>query len=236
MTGIPTGWRRYAGFGIGRSNWLLVAAQTCYFMGTTIDMTLTAIVGLSLAPTPALATVPLASITVVGMFASIAAGLLAGRFGYVRVMIGCALMAVFGAGVSVFAVTTESFLLLCCGTALAGAYRPIGGYIRYMAADRAPAGQRERVLSFVLYGGLVAAFIGPFMATTSAGFFAVRYTGAYMMVGVYAVLIILLLLALRATDVGRRSRSRSRRRCRSPRSGASASSASACSYSPAQAE
>jgi MFS family permease len=199
--GPPTGWRRYAGVGLGRSVWLLVAGQTLYFMGISIDLTLTAVVGLALAPTPELATLPLAAISLAGMLCSVLAGLLTGRFGYVRVMVAGAVTAVVGAGLSVLAVSTGSFALLCCGTALVGAYRSTGGYIRYMAADRAPEGQRERALSFILYGGLLAALIGPFVATTSAGLFGAQYAGAYFMVGVYALLNIPLLLSLRAGDV-----------------------------------
>src|ERR1041384_1126220 len=174
--------------GPGRSTWLLVACQAFYFMGISIDLTLTAIVGLSLAPTPELATLPLATITTVSMVCSFGAGLLTSRIGYIRVMVIGALAAMAGAALSVIAVTTHSFWLLCVGTALVGAYRSTGGYIRFMAADRAPEGQRERALSFILYGGLVAAFVGPFMATTSSGFFTAQYAGAYFMVGVYAML------------------------------------------------
>ncbi|MFD1050553.1 hypothetical protein ACFQ1S_36015, partial [Kibdelosporangium lantanae] len=201
MTTIPTGWRRYVGVGIGRSSWLLVACQTFYFMGISIDLTLTGVVGLSLAPTPALATLPLAAITIAGTLCSFVSGFLTASIGYVRVMITGAMAAMVGSALSVIAVSTHDFVLLCCGTALVGAYRSTGGYIRYMAADRAPAGQRERVLSFVLYGGLLAAFIGPFVATTSSGFFAAQYAGSYFMVGVYAMLNIPLLLAIRASGV-----------------------------------
>ncbi|WP_157440438.1 MFS transporter [Actinokineospora inagensis] len=193
------GWHRYAG--IGRSSWVLVACQAFYFMGVSIDLTLTAVVGLALAPAPELATLPLATITITGTLCSVGAGLLAGRFGYVRVMITGALFAAAGAALSVFAVSTHSFALLCCGTALVGAYRSTGGYIRYMAADRAPEGKRELAVSFILYGGLLAAVIGPFAATTSADFLGAKYAGAYLMVGVYALLNIPLLLSLRAGDL-----------------------------------
>ncbi|CAM4160616.1 MFS transporter [Kibdelosporangium persicum] len=201
MSEVPTGWRRHAGFGIGRSTWLLTACQTFYFMGISIDLTLTGIVGLHLAPTPALATLPLAAITIAGTLCAFLAGLLTARIGYVRVMITGAVCAMAGSVLSVMAVNMHSFWLLCCGTALVGAYRSTGGYIRYMAADQAPQGQRERALAFILYGGLLAAFIGPFVATTSSGFFGAHYSGAYAMVGVYAMLNIPLLLAVRANSV-----------------------------------
>jgi MFS family permease len=206
MTDRYTGWRQFAGFGVGRSTWILAACQAFYFMGVSIDLTLTAIVGLSLAPTPALATLPLAAITIVGTVCSVAAGLLAGRIGYVAVMITGALTAAVGAALSVVAVSTHSFWLLCCGTGLVGAYRSTGGYIRYMAADRAPDGQRERALAFILYGGLVAAFVGPFVATTSSDFLGAYYAGAYLMVGVFALTNVPLLLALKAGSVRREAK------------------------------
>nr|WP_225953878.1 MFS transporter [Kibdelosporangium phytohabitans] len=179
----------------------MATCQAFYFMGVSIDLTLTAIVGLALAPTPALATLPLAAITIVGTLCSVGTGLLASRIGYVAVMVLGASTAAVGGALSVFAVTHNSFVLLCCGTGLVGAYRSTGGYIRYMAADRAPDGKRERALSYVLYGGLVAAFAGPFVATVSSDFFGVRYAGAYLMVAVFALGNIPLMLLLRAGSV-----------------------------------
>ncbi|MCE7001238.1 MFS transporter [Kibdelosporangium philippinense] len=192
------GLKQFLGFGVGRSTWILAACQAFYFMGISIDLTLTAIVGLKLAPTPELATVPLAAITIVGTLCSVGTGLLAARIGYVAVMVLGACAAAAGGALSVFAVVNDSFVLLCCGTGLVGAYRSTGGYIRYMAADRAPGGQRERALSFILYGGLVAAFVGPFVATTSADFLGVQYAGAYVMVAVFALTNVPLMLLLRA--------------------------------------
>ncbi|TYL85813.1 MFS transporter [Bradyrhizobium cytisi] len=202
MSMPPNGWRLLLGYGVGRSTWILAACQAFYFMGVSIDLTLTAIVGLKLAPTPALATFPLAAITIVGTLCSFGTGLAVGRIGYIAVMIAGATTAAVGAAVSVLAITTGSFWLLCCGTGLVGAYRSTGGYIRYMAADRAPDGQRERAVSFILYGGLVAAFAGPFVATSASDFFGAQYAGAYAMVGVFALTNIPLMLSLRAGRIG----------------------------------
>jgi MFS family permease len=185
------------GLGVGRSTWILAACQAFYFMGVSVDLTLTAIVGLKLAPNPAFATFPLAAITIVGTICSVGTGLLAGRFGYIAVMIGGASCAVIGALLSVLSIWIGSFWLLCCGTGLVGAYRSTGGYIRYMAADRAAEGQRERAIAFILYGGLVAAFLGPFIATLTSDILGPQYAGAYLMVGVFALTNIPLLLSLK---------------------------------------
>jgi MFS family permease len=192
----PGSW--LVGRGVGRSTWILAACQAFFFMGVSIDLTLTAIVGLKLAPTPALATVPLAAIAIVGALCSVGTGLAASRVGYIAVMIAGALTAAVGAGLSVLAVSLGSFWLLCCGTGLVGAYRATGGYIKYMAADRAPEGQRERALAFILYGGLVAALVGPFVATWSSDLLFAPYAGAYAMVGVFALTNVPLLSSLGA--------------------------------------
>jgi MFS family permease len=185
------------GGGVGRSTWILAVCQAFYFMGVSVDLTLTAIVGLKLAPNPAFATFPLAAITIVGTICSVGTGLLASRFGYIAVMVAGASFAVIGAALSVIAIWSGSFWLLCCGTGLVGAYRSTGGYIRYMAADRAPDGQRERAIAFILYGGLVAAFLGPFVATSTSGLLGAEYAGAYAMVGIFALTNIPLMLMLR---------------------------------------
>lgn len=174
-----------------------MACQVLFFAGISIDLTLTGIVGLKLAPSPALATVPLAMITVVGTAGSVLTGLLVQRFGYPPVVAAGAVAAVAGGCVSVVAVRRESFLLLCIGTGVVGLYRATGSYIRYMAADSAPDGQRQRALSFVLAGGLVAAFGGPWLATGSAHWFAAEYAGPYAVIAGLALLSIPLVLTVR---------------------------------------
>ncbi|CAM5714213.1 hypothetical protein SANTM175S_09359 [Streptomyces antimycoticus] len=124
----------------------LVASQTIYYGAVSVDLTLTSLAGLRLAPTPLLATLPLTLITGFGLLASVAAGLLTARYGYRAVMAmggGCA---VVGGLLSMIAVYADAFWLLCLATSLLGAYRSTGGYIRYLAADLAPdrLGIRDR--------------------------------------------------------------------------------------------
>lgn len=187
----PAWWRA------GRSTWILMICQALYFASISIDLTLTGIVGLKLAPSPSLATLPLAMIVIVGTAGSVLAGLLVQRIGYQAVVAGGAVAAVIGGGLSVLAVQQNSFALLCAGTGVVGLYRATGSYLRYMAADCAPDGQRQRALSFILAGGLIAAFVGPLLATRSAHWFAAEYAGSYAVIAVLAVLSIPLVLTVR---------------------------------------
>lgn len=187
---------------LGHNIWLLTACQSLYYMCVSIDLTLTAIVGLSMAPNIALATLPLAMITIVGTAGSVLAGLATSRIGYPAVMIAGALSAVVGGALSGYAVVSGSFGLLCVGTGVVGLYRATGGYIRFMASDLAPEGHRERAISVILCGGLVAAFAGPWLATASSHFFSAEYAGSYLMVAVLSLLSVPLLLTLRPPRSG----------------------------------
>ncbi|GAA3720312.1 MFS transporter [Streptomyces tremellae] len=174
----------------------LVASQTIYYGAVSVDLTLTSLAGLRLAPTPLLATLPLTLITGFGLVASVAAGLLTARIGYRAVMAlggGCA---VAGGLLATAAVYADAFWLLCAATSLLGAYRSTGGYIRYLAADLAPAGRKERALSAVMYGGLVAAFLGPFAALAASRAFPVEFTGSYALVAVLGLTAVPLALTI----------------------------------------
>lgn len=185
--------------------WILSACQVLYFAALSVDLTLTALVGLAMAPTPALATLPLALITLVGTVAAALAGLLVGRLGYTRVLVLGALCAAAGGAASAWAVYIDSFPLLCAGTATVGLYRATGGYIRFMAADCSSAETRSRAISIVLLGGLLAAFVGPLLATGASGLFGTEYVGAYVVVAALALLNLPLLLLPVMRVSGRRA-------------------------------
>ncbi|MFF3064245.1 MFS transporter [Oerskovia sp. NPDC057915] len=160
----------------------LVSMQALFYGVLSVDLTLTALAGLSLAPTPLLATLPLTLMVAAGLLAAVLTGLLVARWGYRRVMAAGAGFAVIGGLLSALAVLQGSFLLLCVGTALVGAYTATGGYVRFLAADLSPDGQQERALSTVMYGGLLAAFAGPFTALAASHAFETQFVGSYLLV------------------------------------------------------
>jgi len=170
----------------------LVAAQACYYMIISIDLTLTGLVGMSLAPTPALMTLPLSLIVVVGTACSFVAGHAAARFGYRPVMVVGALTAVAGGVLSAIAVASDSFMLFCLGTALAGGYRAVGGFLRFVASEYAPPAKRERSLALVMYGGVIAAALGPFAAIAASQASDQPYVGSCVLIAILGVAALIL--------------------------------------------
>ncbi|HZY52283.1 MAG TPA: MFS transporter [Reyranella sp.] len=143
----------------------LAIAQALAGANSTVVYATGAIVGNTLAPDKALATLPI-SVFVVGMAAcTLPAGAIARRHGR-----RAAFMAGTGCGVLVgllasLAVLLGSFWLFCVATFFGGAYAAVVLSFRFAAADGVPPARRPRALSLVMAGGVFAGVIGPQLVT-----------------------------------------------------------------------
>ncbi|MBP2302716.1 MFS transporter [Azospirillum picis] len=128
-----------------------------------------AVVGNTLAPSPALATLPV-SVFVVGMaLCTLPAGGIARRHGR-----RAAFLAGTGCGVlvgllSALAVLLGSFWLYCAAMVFGGAYAAVVLSFRFAAADCTAAERRSRAMSAVMAGGVVAGVVGPQLVTHTMG-------------------------------------------------------------------
>ncbi len=164
----------------------LTGAQALYIGGTTVDLTLTAVVGAKLAPVMALATIPFTTIYVTAALSTFFISRAISRFGHRRTFIGISCIAAVSGLVSAAAIQLDLFWLFCVGTGLIGIYGAGCGYYRYLAADSMPQA-RARAVTTVLAGGLVAALVGPFLATAVRGFTSTPYVASYLLVAVLGV-------------------------------------------------
>ncbi len=124
-----------------------------------------AIVGNTLAPSNALATLPI-SIFVIGMTAcSLPAGAIARHYGRrVAFMLGTGCGVLVGL-LSALALLQGLFWLFCVATFFGGAYAAVVLSFRFAAADCVPPKDRPRALSLVMAGGVFAGVIGPQLVT-----------------------------------------------------------------------
>ncbi|MGN6200201.1 MFS transporter [Humibacter sp.] len=165
----------------------LAPAQGLYVLGNSVDLTLTGIVGARLAPTTALATLPFSLIPIAAVASTFLFSRLIGRYGYRTVFTAAACVAILAGLVSALAIQLDTFWLFCIGTGLIGVYSAGAGYYRYAAAD-ASGSQRARAVTTVLAGGLVAALLGPFLATWVDALLPVAFVASYLAVAFFGTL------------------------------------------------
>lgn len=174
----------------GRRNARILAiCQGLFVAAISIDLTLTALTGHMLAPNRTLSTLPFALITVAGAVVTWFASLLMHRIGRRNGFTLGALAGAAGGGLSVWAVFHADFWVFCVGTALVGVFQAFAQYYRLAAADAVEPAAKSRAISVVMAGGVIAAVVGPALATWSRDLFApVTFAGAYLIVTLLALL------------------------------------------------
>ena len=143
----------------------LAVAQALAGANASVIFATGAIIGSTLAPDPAWATVPI-SVFVVGMAAgTLPTGWLARRYGRRVAFMAGGSAGVLAGLVAAGALLAQSFALFCLATLCGGFYASVVQSFRFAAADGASTAFRPKALSWVMAGGVFAGVIGPQLVT-----------------------------------------------------------------------
>ena len=176
---------------------LLTVTQATSSTSVTLIAAVGSLAGYALATNKALATLP-STMSVIGTaLSTIPASLLMKRMGRRLGFIVGAVCAMAGGLISVAAMARGQFWLLTAAALLLGVSVAFAQQYRFAAAETSLPQFRSRAISFVLLGGLAAAFLGPTLARTTVRLFDVTYLGSYLCVPLLGVLTCALLLGLR---------------------------------------
>jgi MFS family permease len=176
---------------------LLAACQALLLTNSATLIAINGLAGLALAPTKALATLPVTCWVLGGALATMPASLHMKRVGRQRGLTAGTLWGIVGALICAGAVWLQSFWLLCFGTLVFGVYNAYGQYYRFAAADVASADFKSTAISLVLAGGLVGGILGPTTSRFTVDLLAPRFTGAYLALIGFALATMLLLRFIR---------------------------------------
>ena len=146
---------------------MLAVCQALMMTSQTMVVTTSALVGLALAPVHSLATLPYALQFIAVMTVTYFASLLMGRIGRKRGFLLASGVGCVGASVATGGIVTGSFALFCLGSFLFGVFFAFSQYYRFAAAEIATDDYRSRAISYVLAGGVVAGFAGPWIASST---------------------------------------------------------------------
>jgi len=173
---------------------------------TTLTVTVSVLVGFSLAPNKAYATLPFTVQLIAGTLTTLPAALLMSRIGRKPAFMVATL---FGMGASVLctiAILQSNFSLFIAGCALIGIFNGFGYYYRFAAADAVDSEYKSRAISYVLAGGIIAAFIGPNLAGYTKDLFSEHlFAGSFSVIIGFYILSLILLGLLRLPESARQA-------------------------------
>lgn len=158
---------------------ILAICQALMMSGNSLLITATALVGLQVAPRPQWATVPFALMFVGVILTTYPASMLMQRIGRRAGFTLGAVLGVAGGVVCAWAIELQSFVYFCIGSMLLGAFNAFGQYYRFAAAEAASDRFRSRAISYVIAGGVIAAFVGPNLAKLTREVLGAEFSGSY---------------------------------------------------------
>ncbi|MCP4625442.1 MAG: MFS transporter [bacterium] len=165
---------------------LLSLSQAVLITGTSLLLTSSAIVGMALAGNKSLVTLPLALLFLAQLLTTIPASLYMAKVGRRTGFMTSALFGLTGAAAATIGVIKTVFSIFCLGTTLIGMFNGFGQYYRFTAAEVVPQDFRSRAISYVMAGGVIAAFAGPNLANWTRHLLSPEFAGGYScLIGIY---------------------------------------------------
>lgn len=158
---------------------LLSLSQGLLISGTSLVLASSPLVGKALSGQKSLATLPFALLFLTQMATTVPASMFMGRVGRRMGFMTSAIFGLAGAAVTTGGILNGSFVIFCIGMTLIGAFNGFGQYYRFAAADVASQEYRSRAISYVLAGGVIAAFAGPNLANWSRRLLPEEFAGSY---------------------------------------------------------
>lgn len=147
---------------------ILFFTQLIFVSGSIVIVTLGGIVGNELAPSRALATLPLSVMVIGTALTTVPASLLMQRIGRRYGFALAALIACSGALMAAHALEVSSFVWFCAATVAIGMTLAFSQQFRFAAAESVSVDRVSYAVSFILLGSIGGAFLGPEIASHSA--------------------------------------------------------------------
>lgn len=158
----------------------LVAGQAFFQTAGILVAALSGLVGYNLAADKALATLPVAVVSIGTASALVPASMLMKKHGRKKgFLIGIGLGFLAGALTSL-GIYLVNFWLFVVGNMFVGAYQGFSQYYRFAAAESVPEADRSKAISWVVSGGVFAAVAGPSIARLTKDIGEIPFLYSYL--------------------------------------------------------
>ncbi|KAA0020959.1 MFS transporter [Salinicola corii] len=173
--------------------WGLALCQALLVSGNILLIAVSPLVGNQLSGSADWSTLPVAMQLLGLTAATLPSGWLTARLGRKRTFIIANGIGLVGIAICVLALKLSAFSLFNLGTFAIGMSIGAGMLYRFAAIDAASPVQRDRALGLVMAGGVIAAFLGPWLARASQQGFEIPFLGCFVgLAGLYMLALLLL--------------------------------------------
>jgi MFS family permease len=176
---------------------ILSGAQAMFQTSSVLVMTVGGLAGAQIAASPALATLPIATMFLGTAAGTFPASLWMSRVGRRAGFVAGALLGAAGGLIAGLGVALESLAWLASGTFLVGIYQAFAQFYRFAASEVSNDVFRPRAISLVLAGGITAAFAGPMLGRLGGPLLQTPYVGSFLLLSVVALIGAGMLLGVR---------------------------------------
>jgi MFS family permease len=158
---------------------LLTLCQGFLLTNNVTFIAINGLVGLSLAPVPWMATLPVAGYVAGGALCAPLVARHQRAWGRQRAFQAGLVVAMLSSALCAYAAWSHSFWLLVAATMVAGYYNANAGLYRFAATELVGPALKEKAISWVLAGGIMGAIAGPNLASATRDVLPVAFAGAY---------------------------------------------------------
>jgi MFS family permease len=176
---------------------LLATAQALFQTTSVMVMTVGGLAGALIAPSPELATLPIAAMFLGTAATTIPASTWMARVGRRTGFVAGAALGVLAGVLAALGLFIGSLWLLSAGTFLVGAYQAFAQFYRFAAGEVADEAFRPRAISLVLAGGVVAAILGPLVGRWGGPLLQPAYVGSFLLMSIVSLIATGVLMGLK---------------------------------------
>lgn len=177
-----------------RNVWILTIAQAFMMSMNSLNVFVGGLIGTLIAPSEKLATLPVASIVVGTALATVPVAMLMRKLGRKKTFLLISVYSIVVALLATYAISISNFYLFSFCTFMLGVNAASIMQFRFASMESVSAEMVPKAASYVLLGGIVAAFIGPEVALLGRNILPSEYAGSFLLLaGLFVVGLVVLL-------------------------------------------
>jgi MFS family permease len=181
--------------------YLITIAQAMGMLTAPLVIFVGGFIGLSLAPSASMATLPVAALIVGVALAGMPAALIMQKIGRRSGFVYATLIGLLGSILAIYSVRNELFWGVCISILLLGMHLAFVYQFRFAALEWVKPEQAAQTTSFMMLGGLVAAWLGPEMAMFGIDLLSVKFTGIFVLLAIAHGLLLIMVSFIEFVDL-----------------------------------